>query len=161
MGPSELLNELERRAVVGRVHTWVESLVSSGGLVSYEEIPATTLDERDRWLLRFPGEDRDIIALWLTLDQRTVHYESQFMPALEAHEAEVLTYLMKVNAQLAGLSFAIGPEDAIYLLGRTPARDLDDTVLDAIAGAVLSSSNQHFATAMSLAFPGRYRRRKG
>ena len=35
------------------------------------------------WMIRLRGEEKDVIALWLTLRQRTVHVETQLMPAPE------------------------------------------------------------------------------
>ena len=35
--------------------------------------------------------------------------------------AEVLQYLMRRNADLYGMAFCLGPEDAVYLVGRVPA----------------------------------------
>ena len=60
---------------------------------------------------------------------------ADFMPAPEANKEEVFAYLMRRNASLLGMAFALGPEDAVYLVGRVPARLIDDDELDRIAGA--------------------------
>ena len=115
-----------------------------------------------RWYLRFAGEEKDVITVWLTLRQRTLHHEAQFMPApTEANVAEVLTYLMRRNADLYGMAFCLGPEDAVYLVGRVPARLVDDDELDRIAGSSILYVDDHFPTAMTLGYPGLYRRRPG
>jgi hypothetical protein len=34
-------------------------------------------------MIRFRGEQNDVVALWLTLRQRTVYFETPLMPAPE------------------------------------------------------------------------------
>ena len=112
-----------------------------------------------RWLVRLEGEDKAIITVWLTLRQRTLHHEAQFMPAPEANVAETLAYLMRSNANLYGMWFALGPEDAVYLVGKVPAALIDDDELDRIAGSSVLYVDDHFPTAMTLAYPTMYHRR--
>jgi hypothetical protein len=69
-------------------------------------------------------------------------------------------YLLKKNADLLGMSFALGPEDAIYLVGRVPVERVDDEELDRIMGASMAYTDQCFSTAMSIGYEGRYRRRR-
>jgi hypothetical protein len=57
------------------------------------------------------------------------------------------------------MSFALGFEDAIYLVGRVPADRVDDDELDRIMGASLAYTDDCFPTAMSLGYEGMYRRR--
>ena len=92
-----------------------------------------------RWYLRFVGEEKDFITVWFTLRQRTLAHEAQFMPAPDANQAEVYAYLLRRNAQLFGMWFALGPEDAVYLVGSVPARLVDDDELDRIAGCRCST----------------------
>ena len=74
--------------------------------------------------------------------------------------AEVLAYLMRRNADLFDMAFCLGPEDAVYLVGRVPARLVDDDELDRIAGSSILYVDDHFPTAMTLAHPSLYRRRR-
>ena len=67
--------------------------------------------------------------------------------------------LLRCNSQLFGMSFALGPEDAVYLVGRVPARLIDDDELDRIAGASVVYADDHFPTAMTMGYPSTYRRR--
>jgi len=81
------------------------------------------------------------------------------MPAPETNQADVYAYLLRRNAHLFGMSFALGPEDAVYLVGRVPARLVDDDELDRIAGSSVLYTDDHFPTAMTMAHPSTYRRR--
>ena len=57
------------------------------------------------------------------------------MPAPETNVGATFEYLLKRNADLLGMSFALGPEDAIYLVGRVPVARVDEDELDRIIGA--------------------------
>lgn len=149
-------------AVVARIDAWAARELSpagSFGLVAAEHEAVTDRTASHRWYLRFRGEEKDFITVWLTLRQRTLHHEAQFMPAPEANEEQVLRYLMRRNAELYAMAFCLGPEDAIYLVGRVPVALVDDDELDRIAGSSLVYVDDHFPTAMSLGHPRLYRRR--
>ena len=156
----ELSEDDERQAVVALVDAWADrELAAEGPLLAVEKIEVTDRTATHRWLLRFAGEEKDFITLWLTFHQRTLHYETQLMPAPEHNVEDVLTYLLRRNGHLIQMAFAFGPEDAIYLMGRTPAALLDEDELDRITGCSVMYVDDHFPTAMTLAFPGQYRRR--
>lgn len=157
----ELSEADERAAVVATIDAWAaRELAAESPLVAVERADVTDGTATHRWLLRFAGEEKDFITLWLTFHQRTLHFETQFMPAPESNQLEVLTYLLRRNARLIQMTFAFGPEDAIYLVGRIPAAQVDDDELDRIAGCSLLYVDDHFPTAMTLGFPGVYRRRR-
>ncbi|MGH9082536.1 MAG: YbjN domain-containing protein [Acidimicrobiales bacterium] len=150
-------------AVVARIDSWVErerSPDATFGLVAAERQDVSDRTASHRWYLRFRGEEKDYITVWLTLRQRTLHHEAQFMPAPEEHPVEVLRYLMRRNADLFGMSFCLGPEDAVYLVGRVPAALVDEEELDRIAGSSIVYVDDHFPTAMTLGHPALYRRRR-
>ncbi len=148
-------------AAVACIDAWVARQLSEGGaLVAAERQDVTDRTASYRWYLRFTGEEKDFISVWLTLRQRTLHHEVQFMPAPEENLAEVLQYLMRRNADLYGMAFCLGGEDAVYLVGRVPAAMVDDDELDRVAGSSLLYVDDHFPTAMSLGHPRLYRRRR-
>ena len=147
-------------AAVACIDAWVErELVSGGMLVAAERQDVTDHTASYRWYLRFKGEEKDFITVWFTLRQRTLHHETQFMPAPEEHVADVFAYLLRCNANLYGMWFSLGPEDAVYLVGKVPASLIDDDELDRIAGSSVMYVDDHFPTAMTLAHPTLYKRR--
>ena len=149
--------------LVRRIDAWIERERSPGGtfgLVAAERQEVTDRTASHRWYLRFRGDEKDAITVWLTLRQRTLHHEAQFMAAPEEHRVEVLQYLMRRNADLFGMAFCLGPEDAVYLVGRVPAALADDHELDRIAGSSIVYVDDHYPTAMALGHPAVYRRRR-
>ncbi|HVA06369.1 MAG TPA: YbjN domain-containing protein [Acidimicrobiales bacterium] len=155
-----LPEEEEMAAAVSCINAWVvRELASQGSLVAAEAQEVTDRTASHRWYLRFKGEEKDFITVWLTLRQRTLHHEVQFMPAPEENKEETYAYLLRRNADLYGMWFSLGPEDAIYLVGRVPASLIDDDELDRIAGSSVLYVDDHFPTAMTLGYASVYRRR--
>ena len=110
-----------------------------------------------RWYLRMKGEDKAFITTWLTLRQRTLHYETYLMPAPEENVEALYEYLLRTNTRLYAMRFAIGPEDAIYLVGQLPLSAIGDSELDRIIGASYAYSEAYFRPAMTIGFASKYR----
>ena len=111
------------------------------------------------WMIRLRGDEKDVIALWLTLRQRTVHFESQVMPAPEENEATLYRYLLVKNAEMRDLHLAIGPEEGIYLVAQVPIGEVTLERLDELVGATVHYVDEIFPTAMSMGLASLYRRR--
>lgn len=141
------------------LRAWSVEWLASGSLAALDGDPTPSAGP-PRWLLRLRGDEKEFITVWLTLRQRTVHVEVQVMPAPEENEAEVFRYLLAKNAELHDLHAALGPESAIYLVGRVPAGDVSPTRLDEICGAALHYVDEMFPTAMSMGLSSMYRRRR-
>lgn len=67
-------------------------------------------DERGhwRWLVRLRGDEKDVVATWLTLRQRTVHVETEVTPAPQENHEALYRYLLIKNAELHGVHLALG-----------------------------------------------------
>jgi hypothetical protein len=113
--------------------------------------------ELRRWYLRMRGEEKAIITVWLTLGQRTIQYETYFMPAPEENAEACYAYLLRANTRLFALRFAIGAEDAIYLVGQMPLSAVDEAELDRIVGSAYAYTERYFRPAMSLGYASRFR----
>ena len=105
------------------------------------------------------GEEKDAITLWLSLRQRTVHVETEVMPAPEENREALFRYLLAKNAELRELHLAIGPEERIYLVARVPIKEVTVDRLDELVGATLIYVDEIYPTAMAMGLPALYRRR--
>jgi hypothetical protein len=130
-----------------------------GGVLG-EIVHQPTPDDRGQfhWLIRLPGEEKDVIALWVTLRQRTVHLETEVMPAAEENREALYRYLLVKNAELKVFRLAIGPEEGIYLMAEIPAGELSVERLDEFVGASVVYVDEIFPTAMSIGLASLYRR---
>ena len=123
--------------------------------------PVVAAVDRDaalrRWYVRLRGEEKATSTVWLTLGQRTLHYESYFMPAPDENVEQVYEYLLRLNTRLFAMRFAVGEEDAVYLVGQMPLSALDDDELDRILGSAYAYSEQYFRPAMRIGFGDRFK----
>jgi hypothetical protein len=153
---ADIATAAERAACIELIDTWSAARLAEGGpLVAVDRQPAD-----HRWLLRLRGEEKDVVTVWLTIRQRTLHHEAQVMPAPETNPGETFEYLLRRNADLRQMRFALGPEDAVYLVGELAVADVTADELDRILGASLTYVDEVFPTAMTIGYAGTYRRRR-
>jgi len=160
-GEPPLLPKATHPRIVGLIESWLEATVderATYGLVAWGKDETREIGEPLRYFLRLRGEERAFITCWLTLDQRTLRYETQFMPAPVENQEELYRYLLSLNASLYALSFSIGSEEAIYLTGRIPLISLNEDELDRVLGGTLRLVEDHFPTAMAIGYASQYRR---
>lgn len=111
-----------------------------------------------RWYVRLLGEEKDVTTIWLTLGQRTLHYETYVMPAPEEGHAAFYEYLLRRNHGLHGAAFTIGVEDAVFLEGRVDLASVDDAVLDRIVGTLYATVERCFRPLLRIGFASRLAR---
>jgi hypothetical protein len=141
------------------VNAWADQWHASALLgVEHQVLP----DDRGHfhWLIRLKGEEKDVITLWLSLRQRTVHVETEVTPAPEENRETLYRYLLTKNAELRELHLAIGPEDGIYLMAQIPILEVTTERLDEVVGATLTYVEEIYPTAMTMGLPTLYRRRR-
>ena len=124
-----------------------------------EIVAAVDVDPAERrWYVRLRGEEKATSTVWLTLRERTLHYESYFMPAPEENVEALYEYLMRANMKLFAMRFAVGLEDAVYLVGQMPVSAVDTDELDRIVGSVYAYTERYFRPAMSIGYASKFRR---
>jgi hypothetical protein len=128
------------------------------------ENPVVAAVERDtesgerRWFARVHGEQKDVFSIWFHLGQRTLRYETYVMPAPEENHAQLFEHLLRRNRGLYGAAFAIGDEDAIFLIGQLGNECIDEDELDRILGSLYQWVEQFFRPALQIGFASRFRR---
>ena len=144
-GPAELdaLREL--------IDEWAEAELADNPLLI-----AVDRDPPGRWYLRMRGEEKAFVTIWLTLRERTLAFETYFMPAPEEQVEACYEYLLRVNPRLFLWRFAIGLEDAVYLVGQLPVSAVDTDELDRIMGSGYAYSEEYFRSAMRIGYASRF-----
>lgn len=148
---------------VERLHETLTSwaaLWSDGSLLGAIEHQAAP-DDRGHyhWLVRVKGDEKDVITIWFSLRQRTVHVETELTPAPEERREEVYRYLLVRNLELRELHLAIGPEEGIYLVTEVPIGEVTIDRLDEIVGATITYADEIYPTVMAMGLARWYRRR--
>jgi hypothetical protein len=84
---SGILGPDERNAVCAVIDAWGErELGGDTALVAVDRQPGgDPVTGAPRWYLRLRGDEKEFVTVWLTLRQRTLHHETQFMPAPETN----------------------------------------------------------------------------
>lgn len=141
----------------------LEAHIDAWLALQLEENPVVAAVERDResgerrWFVRVTGEEKDVFTIWFTLRQRTLHYETYVMPAPEEQAAELYEHLLRRNRQLYGLAFAIGDEDAVFLMGRLANAAVTPDELDRVLGSLYEWVERSFRPAMRIGFATRFK----
>ena len=125
------------------------------------ENPAIAAVDRDapgqrRWFVRMRGEQKETFTVWFHLDQRTLQYETYVMPAPIENHAELYEHLLRRNLKLYGAAFAIGDEDAIFLVGQVDNAAVTDDELDRVLGSLYAWVEQFFRPALRIGFASRF-----
>jgi hypothetical protein len=143
--------EPELAAIARRIDDWLAGELATN--------PAVAAVDRDttpgvrRWFVRLAGEEKPTFTVWFTLGQRTLQFETYVMPAPEENHAEFYAHLLRRNRRLYGAAFAIGDEDAVYLVGQLANEALDRDELDRVLGSVYAYVEQFFRPAVQIGFP--------
>lgn len=128
-----------------------------------DENPVVAAVERDlesgerRWFVRVRGEQKDVFTIWFHLRQRTLHYETYVMPAPEENQARFYEHLLKRNLKMYGAAFAIGDEEAVFLVGQLANEAVGDDELDRILGSLYQWVEQFFRPALRIGFESRFK----
>ena len=148
--PEAAPDDLHREATA-TVDAWLDHLADAE--------PSVLAIETDgnRRFVRLRGEEKGVFTVWLLIGQRTLHHETFMMPAPIENHAECYAHLLRRNHGLRGVAFTIGPEEAIYLEGRTPLEGLDADALDEVIGMHWEAVERCFRPAMRIGYRSMFR----
>jgi Putative bacterial sensory transduction regulator len=146
-------SEAELDAVEAHIDAWLAAELADNPVVVAVDRAEPGLR---RWYVRLTGEEKDFTTVWLTLRQRTLHYETYVMPAPEEDHARFYEHLLRRNLGFNGAAFAIGDEDAVFLRGQLPVDAVTDDELDRIIGSLYAYVEQCFRPALRIGFASRF-----
>ncbi len=157
MSSTPISDAVEVANFTSTLSEWSDALLAAGFLEAIES--GTSEDGKQQWLLRFRGEEKQFIAIWMTLRQRTVYVEIELMPSPEENVEEVLTIALAKNFELFPLHIAIGPDNGLYLVMRFAVGEATSELFDEISGAAIRYVDELFPTLMARGYSSVYRRR--
>ena len=147
-------DELDLDLLESRLDGWLQSILAENPVVV--AVDRGEPGER-RWYVRMAGEEKDFTTVWFTLRQRALHLETYVMPAPEENHAQFYEHLLRRNLQTRMLWFAIGAEDAVFLVGQVPHVLLDEPAVDRILGSFYLYVEQFFRPALRIGFASRFK----
>ncbi|CAA9231685.1 MAG: hypothetical protein AVDCRST_MAG50-1105 [uncultured Acidimicrobiales bacterium] len=151
----------ERAALAELITRWANSEHETQEVVlAVDQLPVSKFSDagpQHRWFIRIRGDEKAVSTIWLTLREQTLHYETQFMPSPEENREQLFEYLLRLNNRLFAMRFAIGDEEAIYLVGQLPLAALDEEELDRIVGSTYAYVEQWFRPAMRIGYESKFK----
>lgn len=123
----------------------------------YPMVDAVVEDESSglaggRWFLRLTGDAKSVWSLWVSVHQRSLHFEAYFTPTPERNAEGFYEHLLRRNRSTDDVAFCIGEEDAIFLRSRLPLERVEADELDRVLGAFYTAVEDSFSTAVRLSF---------
>ena len=147
------LSDAELAEVEARIEAWAQRQLAELDVVAAVERGD---GEERRWFIRVRGEAKDVFSIWFTLRQRTLLYETYFMPAPEENAEQLYEYVLRHNLELFGAAFCIGEEDAVFLAGSLPVHAVDPGEMDRILGSLYAYVELCFLPALRIGFASRF-----
>ena len=151
---AEPSTEAELDALDARIAAWLDVQLADNPVVAAVERDVESGERR--WFVRVRGEQKDVFTVWFHLRQRTLHYETYVMPAPEENHAAFYEHLLHRNLKLYGAAFAIGEEEAVFLVGQLDNAAIDEDELDRILGSLYQWVEQFFRPALRIGFASRF-----
>jgi len=144
----------ELDALEARIDHWLADQLAENPVVAAVERDLESGERR--WFVRVKGEQKDVFTIWFHLRQRTLHYETYVMPAPEENHAAFYEHLLRRNLKLYGGAFAVGDEDAVFLVGQLDNAAITDDELDRVLGSLYAWVEQCFGPALRIGFASRF-----
>lgn len=110
-------------------------------------------DEPPLLRARFRGEARDFTTIWYRARERTLHYETYFMPDPEENHEALYHFLMRWNRRLYLAAFVLDRDREVYIEGRLPLAAVTSDEIDRVTGQVYQAVESTFRTAITIGFP--------
>lgn len=138
-----------------RIEAWLAEQLADNPVVAAVERDVASGERR--WFVRVRGEQKDVFTVWFHLRQRTLHVETYVMPAPEENHAAFYEHLLRRNLKLYGAHFAIGDEDAVFLVGQLANEAVTDAELDRLLGSMYQWVEQYFRPAMRIGYASKFK----
>lgn len=127
----------------------------------------STLDERElawertpdgSYVVTLPGAHKLKTLVNLVVGEHALRVEAFVMRQPDERREELWAFLLRRNARMYGVSWAIDKVGDVYLTGRTPLHAVTPDELDRLLGAVLTYADENFDTMLEIGFSTAIRR---
>lgn len=112
----------------------------------------------EHFFVKLPGTHKLFTNCWLIVGQHGLLIEAFVCRKPDENYEELYSFLLKRNAKMFAVSFALDKAGDIYLVGRIPLAAVNSEELDRILGAVLQYADESFNTLLEIGFISSIRR---
>ena len=109
-------------------------------------------------LVTLPGEHRLRTLVSVLVGSHTLSVSAFVVRRADEDPEAVMRWLLRRNARLRGVAFALDTSDDVYLVGRLPIAAVTPESLDDLFGSLLETADQAFDELLRLGFPSSIRR---
>jgi hypothetical protein len=129
-------------------------------LADSEDVVAVESDGEWRHMVRVAGRAKDFITVWFTIGDRTLSYESYFMPDPEENHESLYRYLLFKNAEMYACRFSLADDRDIFITGQVPLQAVTEDEIDRLLGSIYHYTESYFRTALSIGFASYFEKRR-
>lgn len=137
-----------------RVHAVLEAYLREQ-LEEADSVVAVEPDSNNRWMVRLTGQAKDYTTIWFTVGERTLRYESYFMPDPEENHEELYRYLLLKNAGMYSARFSLADDHDVFITGQIPLSAIDADEIDRIVGSIYANTESYFGRAIRIGYASR------
>ncbi len=99
-----------------------------------------------------PGEHKLRTTVSLLVGQHSLSASAFVVRNPDENHEQVHRWLLRRNARLPGIAFAVDADGDVYLVGRLPLDAVSPGSLDALLGALLETADGSFDTVLAMGF---------
>jgi Putative bacterial sensory transduction regulator len=99
-----------------------------------------------------PGEHKLRTTVSLLVGDHSLSASAFVIRGPDENPGQVNAWLLRRNARLAGVAFALDREGDVYLVGRLPLAAVTPATVDSLLGALLSAADGAFDSLLALGF---------
>jgi len=110
------------------------------------------------YVVTLPGTHKLKTLVNLVVGAHALRVEAFVMRQPDERREELWAWLLRRNARMYGVAFAIDAVGDVYLTGRTPLHAVTADEIDRLLGSVLTYADEGFDTMLEIGFAGAIRR---
>jgi len=107
---------------------------------------------RDEYVVQLPGEAKLTTTVSLVVGERALQATAFVVRRPDENHADFYHRLLRSNARLPGVAFALDRLGDVYLVGRLPLDAVTADHVDELLGVMLSTADSSFNDLLSLGF---------
>ena len=106
----------------------------------------------EQFFVKLPGTHKLFTNAWLVVGQHGLLVEAFVCRRPDENFEEFYAFLLRRNARMYAVSFALDPAGDVYLVGRLPLGGITAEEVDRLLGSVLQDADESFDLLLELGF---------
>jgi hypothetical protein len=112
----------------------------------------------EQFFVKLPGTHKLFTNAWLVVGQHGLLVEAFVCRKPDENHEDFFAFLLRRNAKMFAVSFALDKAGDVYLVGRLPLSGITATEVDRLLGSVLQYADESFDLLLEIGFAGSIRR---